>query len=424
MIQASRWFSIIFYTPFLVGCSATSYWYSVHADSSNSDYSPVEGPRNITLAWKREFGGTINLGATNDAFGKVFVTTSGDGCHLYALDHPTGETIWCTDEVNKYAVASSALIDNDGHVYIADNSHMFAFDNGGHLIWRTAIAGFPLSAQFTRSGRLIFITHIGVIYVLNRGTGRPCVPPYELSEGAIATGSAFAPVECMRGTAGCPCANTLAIDRRSDTFYFTYWEPGTIQADLLAIQFNGSGFSRLWRNSTLPGGSASSPDISANGKRIYVNDNVGALHAIDATTGEEIWSYDTGYATGGSQSTSPTGLIVPAGGSKATLLCIRDAGDSAQLMWRNEGMINRGIATQTAGGLTFATIADDEKGRPYNYIAVIETKSGQLIDREDLPGATFFTVGTTVGPEGNIYIPSFNGSLFAFKAENKGQVKQ
>lgn len=417
MVQAIKWLNVIFLAAILNGCSATSCWYAAHADGSNSDYSHVKGPRNITLAWKREFSGTINLGPTNDASGKVFVTTSGDGCHLYALDYRTGETIWCTAEINRFAVASSALVDDDGNVYIADDSYMFAFDNGGKLLWKLAIAGFPLSAQFTRSGRLIFITHIGVIYILNRKTGESCIPPYELKPGTIDHQLAFDPVECMRGTAHCPCANTLAIDRSSDSFYFTYWEPGKPQADLLALRFTGAGIATLWRNSTLPGGSASSPDISNNRKRIYVNDNVGALHAIDARTGKEIWHYNIGYAPGGSQSTSPNGFIVPAGGSKAPLLCIMDAGDSARLMWRNDGMINRGVATQTAGGLIYATIADDTRGRSYNYVAVIDTKTGKQIDREELPGSTFFTVGTTVGPEGNIYIPSFNGNLFAFRAE-------
>src|SRR5690606_34541732 len=226
------------------------------------------------------------------------------------------------------------------------------------------------------------------------------------------------PLACMQGTPDCPCANTLAVDIKSDKFYFTYWEPGAPQADVFAMQYKEKPTSRiamLWRNSTLQGGSASSPDISFGGDRIYVNDNEGGLHALNAKTGKNIWRYDIGYATGGSQSTSPGGAIVPAGGGKAPLLCLMDEGDSARLLWRNDSLTNRGVATQAAGGLIYATLADRKKGRFYNYIAVIDARSGAEIDHEELPGVTIFTVGTTIGPEGNVYVPSFNGNLFAFK---------
>jgi outer membrane protein assembly factor BamB len=225
---------------------------------------------------------------------------------------------------------------------------------------------------------------------------------------------------CMRGTQDCPCANTIAVDIKSGTFYFTYWEPGAKQADCLAMRYSEypePTISTIWRNSSLPGGSASSPDISSDRKRIYVNDNNGGLHAIDAKTGKTIWVFNIGYATGGSQSTSPDGIIVPAGGHMAPLLCLQDKGDRAELLWRMDTIFNRGIATQTAGGLIYATVADTKKGRFYNRLAVIEGKSGKLIDEEPLPGITLFTVGTTIGPQGNVYVPTFNGILFAFSAE-------
>jgi len=224
----------------------------------------------------------------------------------------------------------------------------------------------------------------------------------------------------MRGTQDCPCANTVAVDIKSGKFYFTYWEPGSKQADCLAMQYSETPkptISTIWRNGSLPGGSASSPHISFDGKRIYVNDNNGGLHAIDAETGRSIWIFDIGYAPGGSQSTSPDGIIVPAGGPGAPLLCIQDKGDQPKLLWRMDSTFNRGIATQTAGELIYATVADRKRGRFYNRLAVIEAKSGKQIDDEELPGLTLFTVGTTIGPEGNVFVSTFNGKLFAFKPD-------
>ena len=418
--------SLIFFaiTLIVIGCSLKkslpSTWHAVHGDGSNSDYSAVKGPRNIILAWQRKFNGTINLGPTHDRSGKIFVTTSAEGCHLYALDPATGETIWCSVEVNKLGVASAALVDERGHLYVADNESMHGFDNSGKLIWETPIQGFPLSAQFISSGRIIFVTHIGLIYVLDKATGEKIIEPVELGIGSRLHPAEFDPIACMRGTQDCPCANTVAVDIKSGKFFFTYWEPGSKQADCLAMQYSGTPkptISTIWRNGSLPGGSASSPDISFDGKRIYVNDNNGGLHAIDAETGRNIWMFDIGYAPGGSQSTSPDGIIVPAGGPMAPLLCIQDNGDQPKLLWRRDSTFNRGIATQAAGELIYATVADRNRGRFYNRLAVIEAKSGKQIDDEELPGITLFTVGTTIGPEGNVYVSTFNGKLFAFRPD-------
>src|SRR5687767_10012322 len=67
-------------------------WPAVHADARNSDYSPVAGPKNVTLAWQRKFAGTINLGPTSDTKGHVYITTTAPGCHLCALSATTGDT--------------------------------------------------------------------------------------------------------------------------------------------------------------------------------------------------------------------------------------------------------------------------------------------------------------------------------------------
>lgn len=391
-------------------------WSAVHADSRNSDYSPLQGPRKVELAWHRKFEGTINLGPTIGRQGQVYMTTNSGDCHLYALDPQTGNTTWCTDQVNKFAVASSALIDEQGRLFIADNEAMHAFDASGNLLWETKIKGFPFSAQFTQTGRLIFITHIGIIYVLDRTNGAFVLNPLPLS-AELPPDPDFDPRACMRGTAECPCANTLAIDQQTGRFFFTYWAPGAPQAGLRAMVYsenNGPAIKPLWEQTALPGGSASSPDISADGSRIYVNDNAGGLHAIDAVTGNSIWKYAIGYESGGSQSTSPEGLIMPAGGGAAPLMCIQDVGREAKLVWKNDTLNHLGLPMQTAGNLAFATIAGS-RGKSSKDLVIVSTTTGEILDRVQFPGKTVFTVGTTIGPEGNVYVPGFGGNLFAFR---------
>ncbi|HEX2968828.1 MAG TPA: PQQ-binding-like beta-propeller repeat protein [Bacteroidales bacterium] len=391
-------------------------WFASHADGGNTDFSPINGPRNITLAWQRKFTGTINLGPTCNDKGVVYVTTSGEGCHLFALDHKTGATIWCSDKVNRFAVASSALLDYEGRIFIADNEAMHAFDSTGMLLWETPIDGFPFSAQFTQTGRLIFITCIGKIYVLNRVTGENILSPIELVPNYRYDKNMDVRA-CMRGTKDCPCANTLAFDSYTGRFYFTFWIPGTKQASLMAMQYSENpnpSIVTIWINNSLPGGSATSPDISFDGTKIYVNDNVGGLHALSAQTGKDIWTFNIGYEPGGSQSTSPEGLIMPAGGGNAGLMCIADKGAYAEMFWRNDSLQNRGIATQSCCNLAYVTVRTDQLK---NDLVVIDVCSGAEVDREHLPGKTIFTVGTTIGSDGNIYVPTFIGQLFAFRPD-------
>jgi outer membrane protein assembly factor BamB len=399
-------------------------WSAVHADSANSDYSPVVGPDDVTLAWQRDLEGsvmvgplewTINLGATiSEDGGRAYVTSTAEGCHLQAVDTRTGDTFWCSTEVDRMAVASSPLLDRDGNLFIADGEAMHALDPDGAVLWETPIVGVPLSAQLTPEGRVLFITHIGHAYVLDRETGEAMLPPVELTPGATWDGTT-ALAACARGTEACPSANTPAVDPRTGRVFFTYWADGAAQAGVRAMQYSEDpepALTPLWTNDNLPGGSGSSPDLSADGTRLYVNDNVDSLHALDAATGETIWSFVTGHAAGGSPSTSPTGLIVPAGG---VLMAIQDDGDQARLVWRRDDLANRGIAVQTGGDRLYAVVGKGPGDRR-NDLVVLEATSGEELDREELPGAPGFSVGTTIGPDGSVYVPTIVGGLYGFVA--------
>lgn len=393
-------------------------WSAVHADAANTDYSPIVGAANVTLAWQRNLDGAINLGPTIDPSGRVYVTDNSNdaGCHLHALDGATGATVWCSAEVDRFAVASSPLIDPEGRLFLADSEAMHAFDRDGNVLWETPIVGVPLSAQFTPAGRLVFVTHVGVVYLLKRETGAHLLPPIELIPGATWQPSQGMQA-CLQGLPACPSANTPAVDQRSGRLVFTFWTPGEPQAGVRAMQITedpAPAITPLWRNDGLPGGSGSSPALSADGKRIYVTDNVDSAHALDAATGETIWSFPIGSAPGGSPSLSPEGLLMPSGAAAGVVMALRDEGAAAALVWRRDDMINRGVPTQAAGDIVYATV---NAGGLRNDLVVIDTATGEELDREPLPGTTAFTVGTTIGPDGTVYVPTFLGQLFAFRPQ-------
>lgn len=399
----------------LTSCNLyASGWSTIHGDGANSDYSSVQGATDLTLAWQHSFDGVITVGATIDPGGRVYVTEDSAGCHLHVLDGATGQEVWCTDEVDRFAVISSAVIDRDGRLFLADGEAMHAFDRDGNLLWETPIEGVPLSAQLTQNGRVIFITNIGRIYVLRRENGALVLPPVELIPGKT-WDPAEGVLSCARGTADCPSANTLGFDLLTGRIIFTFWAPGAPQAGVRAMQVTEDpvpAIVPLWTNESLPGGSASSPTLSPDGSRVYVNDNVDSMHALDAGTGEEIWSFPIGFASGGSPSLSPAGILMPAGGGTSPLLALSDEGDHAELAWSVPSLLNRGIPTQAARGLSYATVS---AGSLTNDLVVVDTATGTELDREHLPGTTIFTVGTTIGPDATVYVPTITGELFAFR---------
>jgi hypothetical protein len=258
------------------------------------------------------------------------------------------------------------------------------------------------------------MTHIGRLYVLARETGAEVMPTLELIPGSTWDPSQGV-LACAQGLAACPAANTMAIDLRANQIYFTFWAPGAPQAGVRSMRIVEDPDPRwveVWNNDALPGGSASSPVISADRSRVYVNDNAGSVHALDAATGAEIWSHPIDFASGGSPSMSPSGLVMPAGGGASPLLAVQDHGSTATTAWNRDDLLNRGIPTQTAGDRSYATVS---RGSFQNDLLVVDTTNGTVLDREEIPGITIFSVGTTVGPDRTIYVPSFNGKLFAFR---------
>ncbi|OWY60825.1 hypothetical protein B7486_67095, partial [cyanobacterium TDX16] len=186
-------------------------WSAVHADGANSDFTSQPGARALEPAWSRTFDGNINLGPTSTPDGLVYVTTnSGPGCHLHVLELETGETRWCSDEVDRFASISGVLLDDEGIAYLADGEAMHAFAPDGSVLWETPLVGVPLSAQMTPAGRVLAVTHLGQIVVLDRTTGEPVLEPVELIPGATFD-SVVGVGACARGLEACPSANTVAV---------------------------------------------------------------------------------------------------------------------------------------------------------------------------------------------------------------------
>ncbi|MFD4366445.1 PQQ-binding-like beta-propeller repeat protein [Rhodococcus sp. NPDC058521] len=398
-------------------------WPGIHADARNSDTSPVTGSRGISNEWSRPIGGTVAAYASIAASGQTFVTARTEkGCNLFSYQLDSGRKRWCR-ELGPGAVASTPVVDTVANVYVGDNGAMNSFNEHGQLRWRTPVVGTPISAQFTGDGNLLFITQLGQINVLDTQTGRQVLAPYNLipppsidsSGPANPAPDDWGLEACFLGGPECPVANTPAIDLESGKFYFTYFAPGAPQAELVAMRYSGGDNPQItqeWSSDALPGGSASSPDLSADGSVVYANDNEGKMWAVDAETGDPKWSHDIGFAAAGSPSTSADGLLIPAGGSDGHLLALRDLGDHAEVVWERKDLLQLGVPAQTAGDTGYTAVKEGENGLA---MLTFDTQTGETLDQDTLPGAEGFTVGTSIGPGGEVVTPTFIGELFVLK---------
>ncbi|KAA0024380.1 outer membrane protein assembly factor BamB family protein [Antrihabitans cavernicola] len=401
-------------------------WPGMHSDGHNSDTSTVTGSRDLSMAWSRPIGSPVATYATIAASGQLFVTTkSNGGCNLFSFQMDNGRKRFCA-VLGPGAAASTPIVDGATNIYVGDDGGMNSFNEHGQLRWRTQLVGTPISAQFTGDGNVLSVSQLGEVDVFSRQTGDRIVPPFSLMPPPDYLADPNLPVapdgqglnECFAGTAGCPVANTPAIDPATGKFFITVWRTGAATASLVGLTYtrgDNPTITQNWSSDILPGGSASSPSLSHDGKTVYVTDNQGHLLAVDAASGKTKWSYDLGFTPLGSSSVSADGLIIPSGGKDAHLIALRDTGDKAEVAWERMDLVQLGVPAQAAGSTGYTVVRSGAGDNPDLAMLTFDTTSGATVDQDVLPDAKGFTVGTSIGPKGEVVTPTLIGELFVLK---------
>ncbi len=402
-------------------------WPSAFHDSRNSATSPVSGSRHLTLGWSRPVGGPVMSATTVGSEGQLFLTTrTGNDCtgnpgitgSVFSFQMPTGRKRFC-NVLGPDAIATTSAVDSASNVYLGDNGGVNSFTQVGQPRWRTPVAGVPVSVQFTGDGRVLTVSQLGQVDVLDRQTGDRIAatfqvlgePDYMKLPDLPRPPDGQGIDDCAFGWPHCPVANVSAVDQASGRFYLTVWRPGSATASLVALRYADKTIREDWSADLLTDGSATSPTLSADGKTVYVGDNAGRLLAVDAADGHRKWAQPLGFSPMGAISLSG-GLLIP-GGDDGHLVALRDHGDSVDIAWERKDLQLRGRPVQTAGDTGYVVAAI---GSGLNLVT-FDTRTGATVASAVLPDAQGTTVGTAIGAEGEVVVTTRIGEVYAFKPE-------
>ncbi|CCQ16984.1 Cell surface protein [Rhodococcus sp. AW25M09] len=395
-------------------------WPAVHANAHNSGSTAVSVDAPLTLDWTRPTGGTVTSPVSIGSTGQMFVTAATEsGCNLFSFEIDSARKRWC-NRAGPSVVTATPTVDSAINVYIGDDSGMSSYNDHGQLRWRTPAYGVPKSAQFLGDGSVLSVTQMGQVSVLDSQTGQLRVPILDLvpaPDFLTDPNTDFRPADtglaaCSSGGSECPVPATPAVDIATETIYLTLWRPGSIAPQLVSLRYtrDGSpGLTERWSSDLLPAGVASSPVLSADGSTLYLADVDGRLTAFDTADGRQKWTEGTGIGLGSSPSIASDGTIIPAGGD-GTLIGLRDNGDSAERIWMRDDVQQAGTAAQSADGRGHTVVRDGDG----LALLTFDAATGETVDSQPLPDVVGSTVGTSIGPDGQVVTASYLGEIFTY----------
>jgi outer membrane protein assembly factor BamB len=290
----------------------------IHGGPRNDDFVDCEAPADWAPAWHALQGTVIAQPNTFSPDGRtIYVTTSQprpDDCSVHALDAETGETEWCL--ALSGAITSSVEVDAAGDLYVGSDTAIVSLRPDGAERWRVTLpqpddATNPNGAiglHFDPKGRLVTLTDLGVLLVLDRATGDPIasldlpaatgfVPPASLA-GEFLDLSSIVPPEVLEdfeamngadfdllsfiGSGGQFSDNTVAI-APDGAILVTGGGPSPTEGALLRVEERAGGLEVSFY-APFRKGSAASPSVSRDGRwaRISDGNSPGSVLGLEA----------------------------------------------------------------------------------------------------------------------------------------------
>jgi outer membrane protein assembly factor BamB len=265
-------------------------WPKFRADARQTGRSPIHGSSTKGALWTFATGKGVFSSPVIGADGTIYIGSADR--YFYALA-PDGTLKWKhqTGEI----IDSSALLDDRGRVYVGSgDGHVYAFDAAtGDVVWMFAADPPGPSSLINWFEGNIAIGPDGTLYAPNDN-----FHVYALDRDGHQTWRTDMPDQTWSSPAIDPDSGRLTIGNNAMESF--------LGANVWGFNDDGS-FN--WKQSTTTGSIAASPMIADNGA-IIVGGFDGYLHAFDAKTHQERWSFATRDHIYSSPAELPDGTIV------------------------------------------------------------------------------------------------------------------
>jgi uncharacterized repeat protein (TIGR01451 family) len=179
---------------------------------------------------------------------------------------------------------------------------------------------------------------------------------------------------------------------------------GSDDGNLYAL--NASTGQKLWSFSTGSGQRILDAPAVANGM-VYIGSYDGILYALNANTGKQLWSFVTGTNPVVGAPTVVNGVVYVSGGIPETLYALN--GSTGKMLWSDGNSIGGWNSAAMANGVVFIGSFD-------NNLRAIDARSGRVLWSYAV--ADGFVDSSPAVADGVVYIGSWDGAVYAVKASN------
>src|SRR5690625_2658 len=399
----------------LAGCTNTDSWVepvasvgwpAPYADAANSSYTETAGATALTLAWTRSVKGELAAGPALSETGYLALNAQTDaGCSLMQWeDDNAGRQRRCLRlaQGGGFAGALFAQFDN---LYAGEPGQMLAFPITQWVRWRQPVIGMPTTPRLRAPGRLLVVTHLGQVLVLDAHRGSVVGTALDLVDGVAPTDPRRGLDECARGGSACPVSAPPAFDAVHNRVVLNLWEPGADAPVLVGLRYQPGGspqFTREWTSSAVGDGALGAPVFSADGQTVYVSGRDRRLWALHAEDGSAKWSVPLTFAAQTPPAVSPDGVIVAGGGPQTDLVAIRDDDDHGEQLWHRDDVTPLATAGLAGHAVAYTVVDGTSVGPTGLSLLVFDPADGRTLNSYPLPEASGFPVGVAVGPDRSV----------------------
>ena len=446
---------------------------ALHTDTHGSDEIATVIAPAVALEWTVETNFFLAEGPVFDSQGNIYFSPifPPENVIMVSIEPEKGERRWVLEGVSAGAGTPLIIIDpetGEDIIYVGTYDRAVAMKTDGTILWDVP-TGLPLPDPLDPqpsqhsyginyhmgADAMIAAMADGSVYMLDRKTGRNLLEAPFMMPGARTKLTNFSLPEDIAAKANKDIAHMVGESEAEDdpvnavlhaaagelqkvSNFFSIdsnsgriWIAGTLPdeedgnadgwsdyAALYGIDLvpNGPYYQlEIQVVSEVPGGTASTPAISADGRRVYIADAFGSVYAVNAENGEKIWTIDVGSKVTGSLDVAADNGEVFAN-TRTDIKKIIDRGDHAELAWTanlnmyEPGRFQRNFkdlgAEIGANGIAFAgavgVVAGKQRFASKLGVGLIDRETGEVVYFAD--GSEDSVSSMVTGPDGGMYI--------------------